>query len=487
MEIRIKEGHPAQRTAPKRVAAYCRVSMNSESLLHSLSAQISYYSTLIKDNPEWTYAGVYSDEGITGTSMKKREGFRQLMADCDAGKIDIVLAKSISRWARNTVDLLTTVRHLREHGIEVRFERERINTLSCDGEFLLTVLASYAEEESRSISMNVRWSIRKKFAEGIPNGHRDPYGYKWDGEMFRIIPDEGKTVKRIFSEFAGGCSAYSIASGLRSDGIDISQSHVMDIIGNESYTGIMTLQKYYLSEEHRKRRNTGELARYRVSGMFEPLISAEMYENVSEIRKQRAACIPKADITPFSGKVRCGICGHGVSRRTTRYGKVWKCNERERNGKDRCGLMTVTEKELTDAATEALAPETYSSENVEKHIKGIMIFNDCLVFRMSTGRNRKVMRKYGVYSHMSGFSGKIICGKCGNVMQADRNRKMKIWECRKCDAHPVKDEEIRKAAESILGADCEAKFAAEADKAEIYEDRLELFFSDGRRVTWKRK
>ena len=149
----------------KRVAAYARVSMESERMQHSLSAQVSYYSALIQKNPEWEYAGVFADYGISGTGTKKREEFNRMLAECEAGSIDIILTKSIQRFARNTVDLLNTVRHLKDLGIEVRFEKENINSLSGDGELMLSILASFAQEESRSISENVTWGQRKRFAE----------------------------------------------------------------------------------------------------------------------------------------------------------------------------------------------------------------------------------------------------------------------------------------------------------------------------------
>ncbi len=157
-----------------RVAAYTRVSADGHMPLHSLSAQVSYYSTLIQRNPEWEYVGVYADQGISGRTIEKRDGFQKLIRDCDAGKIDIILVKSISRFARNTVDLLETIRHLRDIGVEVRFDRENISTSSADGELLITLLASFAQEESRSLSENIKWAIRKRFEQGIPNGHKAP-------------------------------------------------------------------------------------------------------------------------------------------------------------------------------------------------------------------------------------------------------------------------------------------------------------------------
>ena len=164
----------------KKVAAYARVSMESERMHHSLSAQVSYYSKLIQKNPNWEYAGVYADYGISGTGIKKRQEFRRMLEDAEAGKIDIILTKSIQRFARNTVDLLQTVRHLKELGIEVWFEKENIHTMSGDGELMLTILASFAQEESRSISDNIKWRFRKKFEQGIPHAKFFVYGYCWE-------------------------------------------------------------------------------------------------------------------------------------------------------------------------------------------------------------------------------------------------------------------------------------------------------------------
>ena len=169
--------------AKKRVAAYARVSNPSEGLLHSLSAQISYYSTLIQSNPEWEYAGVYADEGVTGTSLTKRDKFRELLADCEEGKIDLILTKSISRFARNTVDLLNTIRHLKDLGIAVQFERERINTETSDGEFLLTLLASYAQAESQSLTNVVTIA-----AQGAKMGAKDaPCAYRYAGRVQKNV------------------------------------------------------------------------------------------------------------------------------------------------------------------------------------------------------------------------------------------------------------------------------------------------------------
>ena len=189
---KIRKIEPVMPTLPtrKKVAAYARVSMETERLHHSLSAQVSYYSDLIQRNPEWEYAGVYADDGITGTKANSREEFQRMLEDCEAGKIDIILTKSISRFARNTVDLLETVRHLKELGVSVRFEKENIDSLSGDGEVMLTLLASFAQEEITSLSNNVKWGIRKRFEKGIPNFRNKILGYEWEDDHLVVVPEE---------------------------------------------------------------------------------------------------------------------------------------------------------------------------------------------------------------------------------------------------------------------------------------------------------
>ncbi|MBQ2726233.1 MAG: recombinase family protein, partial [Clostridia bacterium] len=203
----------------KRVAAYARVSMESERLQHSLSVQISYYSDLIQKHPGWKYAGVYADDGITGTKLNAREEFNRMIADCEAGKIDIILTKSISRFARNTVDLLNTVRHLKDLGISVQFEKEHIDSLTEDGELMLTLLASFAQEEVRSLSDNVKWATRKRFEQGIPNGRFTVYGYRWEGDQLVIVPEEAAVVKRIYQDFLDGKSRLETERELAAEGI----------------------------------------------------------------------------------------------------------------------------------------------------------------------------------------------------------------------------------------------------------------------------
>ena len=372
---------PRPRLAPrKRVAAYARVSMETDLLLHSLSAQVSHFSSLIQGNAGWEYVGVYADSGVTGTSTEHRDEFKRLLADCDAGLIDIVLAKSISRFARDTVDCLKAVRHLK------------------DGELLLTLLASFAQAESDSISANVKWATRKRFAEGIPNGHKATFGYSWDGEMFRIIPEQGEIVKQIFERYLAGESGYSIAKALKKDSIvgqsggPMAESTIKDILSNPAYTGTMVLQKNYFTENHVRKKNRGELPQYAVEGMFEPLVSKEDFERAQIIRQRRAEACPntKAVPTRFSGLMKCGNCGCGISRRTSDGKKRWVCNTRERKGMKVCGLRPLSEAELEEAA------ETVGAEDDEafrRQVKTILVYDDHIEFILENGKVKTWKRK----------------------------------------------------------------------------------------------
>lgn len=243
----------------KKVAAYARISMESERMNHSLSTQISYYNNLIQKNPDWEFAGVYADNGISGTSTAKRDEFNRMIADAKQGKIDIILTKSIQRFARNTVDLLKAVRELKSLGIEVRFEKENINSLSGDGELMLSILASFAQEESRSISENVKWATRKRFEQGIPNGRFNVYGYRWEDNQLVIIPEEAEVVKRIFQNFLDGKSRLETERELESEGIRTRRGYVMrdsnihNILTNITYTGNLLFQKEYIADPINKK------------------------------------------------------------------------------------------------------------------------------------------------------------------------------------------------------------------------------------------
>ena len=264
------------------------------------------------------------------------------------------LKGTVSAVTKKTAELQVNTERIKELGIAVYFEREKINSLAEDGELMLTLLASFAQEESRSISENIKWATRKRFEKGIPNGHKSPYGYEWDGEMFRIIPEQGEVVKEIYRRYLAGESAYIIAKALAERGVTgqmgkpIEQTTVKEILSSRSYTGTMVLQKNYMTEGHIRKRNKGELPMYLVDDMFEPLVSEEDYQRALEIRQRRAELFPnnQNNLTAFSGKVKCGYCGLGISRRTSGSRKRWVCNTRERKGMESCECRPIWEDKL---------------------------------------------------------------------------------------------------------------------------------------------
>jgi DNA invertase Pin-like site-specific DNA recombinase len=235
-----KIDNPAPPPKRKRVAAYARVSTGKDAMLHSLAAQVSYYSELIGKHPDWEYAGVFADEALTGTK-ETRPGFQQMLDECRAGKIQQILTKSISRFARNTVTILKSVRELKDLEVDVFFEEQNIHSLSADGELMLTILASYAQEESRSASENVKWRIRKDFKEGKISG-MTMLGYHLVDGVLTIIPEEAELVKAIYADYMSGMGVERIVKKLRKQGVKLSCSGIAGILRNEKYSGDMLLQ-----------------------------------------------------------------------------------------------------------------------------------------------------------------------------------------------------------------------------------------------------
>ena len=264
----------------KRTAAYARVSSGKDAMLHSLSSQVSYYNQLIQSNPEWLFCGVYADEALTGTKGNRAE-FQKLLNRCRQGEIDLILTKSISRFARNTVTLLETVRELKSLGVDVYFEEQRIHSMSSDGELLLSILASYAQEESYSASENRKWQIRKDFSIG-KIGSITILGYRRNAEgVLEIEPNEAELVRMIFSDYISGMGQQRIANKINEMGIPTRQGNlwtnprIREILTNEKYIGNLMLQKYYRNNhiEKKKTRNQGELQKYYVEEATSQLLT----------------------------------------------------------------------------------------------------------------------------------------------------------------------------------------------------------------------
>ena len=469
----------------KRVAAYARVSMECERLMHSMSAQISYYSELIQKNPEWEYAGVYADNFISGTETKKRQEFQRMISDCEKGLIDIILCKSISRFARNTVDLLETIRHLKDIGVEVRFEKENINSLSGDGELMLTILASFAQEESRSLSENVKWGIRKRFEKGDPCNRNPILGYEWVDDNIKVI------------------------------------------LTNITYTGNMLLQKEYITDPITKRRkkNNGELPKYYVENTHEAIIDMETFRWVQEEMERRKKLGPLANKSLntccFTGKIKCPFCHKSYMHevRTDRgYAEYWLCGSRKIKG-GRCTVGgSINHKHLQETCAKVLGLQEFDEavflervdviyvpkrETLEFHLKdGTVVteackntgHQDCWTEerRAATSLKRKNGKRPN-RADMTCFSKVIKCVRCGcNFRKGTRTSangdKVSHWRCSEhkgCNSVSLRDDLLRTMAAQVLSIDAfnEEEFEQRIDHIDVEEDRLEFYFRDGHSVT----
>jgi len=392
--------------ARKKVAAYARVSKDTEQLMRSLSAQVSYYNSLIQNTPEWEYAGVYVDAGITGTSAAARPEFQRMITDCEAGKINIVLTKSISRFARNTVDLLATVRHLKELGVEVRFERERISTFTGDGEVMLSILASFAEEESVSLSRNIKWVFKKKFERGQVHSHQKMLGYRWEGDERMIVPEEADIVRFVFSEYLAGKSYIAIARELDERGVKSVHSaerfpfaSVKLILKTEEYTGCQVMQKEHNISPKRQRLNRGEVPMYKVDGHHAAIIDRKTFDRVQALMAERSAenSLRKKLESPFSGMIVCGKCGCSFCGHRTPTSRkkgdslfvTWRCSNRNRQ--QGCDCADWHNPELFAAADAVLG--VGSLEDTLQLVERIRAYDDKLVFELKNGRKQVWRRK----------------------------------------------------------------------------------------------
>jgi DNA invertase Pin-like site-specific DNA recombinase len=368
----------------KRVAAYARVSIEKDSMIESLAAQVGYYRTHIQRNPEWKYVGVYADEGITGTKSDRPE-FRRLIADCNAGLIDIVITKSLSRFSRNTLDTLNILRQLKERGVDVFFERENIHSISGDGELMLSILSSFAQEESRSVSENCKWRIRKKMERGELVGLRAMYGYIIRKDGISVESRQAEIVKQIYHWYISGESSIVIARKLNACGettlnhVAWSPKHVREILTNEKYTGNALLQKTYVVDylSKTKKRNRGKLPTFYVEQSHQAIIDMETFKKAQTILTR--ACErnkPSRPVNaryPFTGKIVCGNCGKHYQRRTTKGRAYWHCSTYLEHGKAACPAKQIPEEILLNIAAEALGKEDFDEQAFFERIDHIEV------------------------------------------------------------------------------------------------------------------
>lgn len=527
----------------KKVAAYARVSMETQRLHHSLAAQISFYSDLIQKNPEWDYAGVYADEGISGTSVEKRPEFMRMMKDCKAGKIDLILTKSISRFARNTVDLLKVVRELKDLNIEVRFEKEKINSLSDDGELMLTLLASFAQEETISISNNVKWTIRKRMSEGNPNMRNIVYGYRWKDDTLIVVPEEAKIVRRIFQNFLDGKSRLETEREFAEEGITTrkgnrwTDSNIKVVLTNVTYTGNLLCQKEFVEDPITKKRkkNRGELPQYFIANTHEAIIDKETFDYVQEEMARRRALGPRANkslnISCFTGKIKCELCGKSYMRnvRNNRAkhsnlgNKVisWVCGSSKKKYST-CSAKAIPDRILKTCCAKVLGLEDFDdavfNEQIDKITvpkQGVLIFHfkdghsvtetwennakkeswdDAARKRASDYRRTHAMKR----SDVTCFSTKIRCEHCGCNFRAQTQNcstspsgKRRYWRCAEhngCDTRGFRDDLLRLLTAEVLGLDAfdDAFFLSKIDHISVLSrEDLIFHFYDGKEIARK--
>ena len=353
---------PKESKQLRRVAAYARVSTDSEEQLTSYEAQVDYYTRYIQDRPDWVFVGIYTDEGISATNTKRREGFNRMIADALNGKIDLIVTKSVSRFARNTVDSLTTVRKLKDAGVEVYFEKENIWTLDSKGELLITIMSSLAQEESRSISENVTWGQRKRFADGkVSFAYSHFLGYRKGADgLPEIVPEEAEIVRMIYRLYMEGQPSNAIASQLTAMGIPTpggktiwQRATVDSILRNEKYKGAALLQKTFTVDFLQKKTkvNEGEVPQYYVEQSHEAIIPPAEWERVQlEIARRKNSPRRTMSYSPFTGKIVCGDCGDvfgsKVWHSTSKYRRtIWRCNAKYENG-DPCNTPHIYEDDL---------------------------------------------------------------------------------------------------------------------------------------------
>ena len=347
---------------------------------NSLQSQQDYFAEYIRHHPDWVFAGIYTDDGISGLSIRRRDGFNHMVNDALDGKIDLILTKSLSRFARNTVDALTTIRNLKAAGVAVYFQKENIMTFDSKGELLITIMSSLAQEESRSISENVTWGQRKRFADGkvhIPYGQFLGYRKGADG-LPEIVPEEAEIVRRIYREFLQGKSTNAIAAMLTEEGVSTpgkrtvwQRATVESILRNEKYKGSALLQKSFTVDFLTKKTkvNEGEVPQYYVEDSHPAIIEPWEWEQVqTELERRKNSRNRHRQTSPFSGKILCGDCGGIFGAKTwhstDRYRRViWQCNDKFK-GEHKCETPHLTEERLKELFLSALGAYLSDRETV---------------------------------------------------------------------------------------------------------------------------
>ena len=424
-----------------------------------------------------------------------------MIAAAEKGDIDIILTKSIQRFARNTVDLLETVRRLKDIGVEVRFEKEHINSMDGDGELMLTILASFAQEESRSISENVKWGTRKRFEQGIPNGKFQIYGYRWDGDQLVVEPEEAKIVKLIYDNFLNGLSAETTEKQLAAMGVKsykgqhFGNTSIRQILGNITYTGNLLFQKEYVADPISKKSkiNRGELPQYWVENTHEAIIPMEVYQAVQaeKARRRELGALANWSINTscFTSKIKCGCCGKSYQRSNRKGRKdpnanytIWVCGTRRKSGNAHCRNKDIPETTLKQACATVLCLDEFDESVFSEQIERIevpapneMLFyfkdghtvphhwestlrKDCWTDERRAAKGRYV-QAHQLGPNSSCFTSRIRCDCCGENYRKQRSRHKdgsfdSVWRCASngdCDSPSIKEETLTALCAKAMG------------------------------------
>ena len=379
------------------VAAYCRVSTDSDDQLQSYEAQVEYYTDHICKNPKWHFVGIYADEGITGTVVSKRERFKDMIRDCEKGKIDLILTKSVSRFARNTVDSLNYVRKLKAMNIGVYFEEQNIDTLTTDSEMFIGLYSVMAQSESENISANVKWGVRQRMKNGTFGFHFNTYGYrKGENGEPEVVPEEAEYIKKMFDLYLDGYSTRNIAihineiGGRTRKGKEWEWRAVQDILSNEKYVGDLLMQKTYSTDciSKKRKKNNGELPKYLVSNNHIPIVSREIFKLVQAEKARRNSKRKKSsnavtELGCYNSKYAlsdvliCGECGSSYVRNTKYYkGEkwvYWRCINRIENGTKFCNKSSgIREEKIHAAICRAISKISPSNDEVFNSMKNTL-------------------------------------------------------------------------------------------------------------------
>ena len=501
-----------------KVAAYARVSTDKEDQINSLTNQREYFESYIKSKDDWEFVEVYFDEGITGTQTKKRKVFNRMINDCKNGKIDLILTKEVSRFARNTVDTLNYTRMLKEYDVGVFFINDNIDTRQNDGEFRLAIMASVAQEESRSISENVKWGVRKRFQSGdIGAANKHILGYQYDDNLgkYTIIPEEAEIVKLMFQRYLEGIPLQGICDELNGKGYRtindklFQEASLNNLIHNEIYAGDLVRQKCYIIDpiKKTKARNNGELPQYRLTDCHEAIIDRETYSKVQQEFERRTAMLNPTYC--FTGKIRCGVCGQSFTRKKgNQKGKTyvhWICRSKKESVRS-CSIRNFADAALKDICAEVLGTDTFDEVLFVNQIKQMVVqASGDIEFHLVQGEcqvwhDLKISPTSHEFTVTDCFQNKVFCGKCGHpyhrVVSAN---KWTYWYCIgkkygykgvECDAQNYADFQLRRISAYILGQQefDETTFENQVEKIMVLEDgSLEYKFYEGRTEIWRRK